>query len=735
MAHDCRQTEIGHPFEGGKPTVTLLTFANRDSRTSSSVTIGRTAAGRAAALRQVVRFSGPFVCYAGDRWAVRPDCLPPHLCEPGCFRMPSETRRESFPPPLSQLVRSPRLPQDRRASRCPPRRLAATFPARAGLHAAGDDTLRVGLVGCGGRGSGAAQQALTADKYTRLVAMGDMFQSQIDSSIAALKGNMDIADRVTVADDMKFVGLDAYKKVIDERRRRAAGVAAGIPAGAPACGRRSGQAHLHREADGDRRPRRPSASMETVAMAKEKNLAIGRRLLLAVSTRERASCSSGSTTAQIGDMLADLRHVPDRTGQADAAGRHAAGGNQRISSGWSATGTTSPGCRATAWSSRRCTPSTGWPGRCRTSPPKAARPSAAGRFPPNGGNIYDHIEVNYLWPNGDARRSSPSGRSPAATTRTALYVIGDQGDRPRSSRAAGVVDQGRERLEVRGPDQQHVPDRARRVLPVDPRRQADQRRRPDVEEHADGHHGPHGRLHRPAGDLGAGAQLDADTRAGRHQGLGFRAAAAGDGAAGRSRRWCEKRREKQEATERTEETGGHLTSRANSYAGDMKSVGTNPSILGTRRSFFVSFVTFCKDFLRSVLDGRKVYRRSQSKSTTHRDQPTRSHCSFSVFSVTSCFSDFLFQPGACAISHIRLLIRNFEELHMRTVCFAALRCVLVVCGLIAAFAQNSVRADDWATVTEDDRCIKIETDLLEAVIPKNNPEAVDDGDREALVRR
>src|SRR5690349_489234 len=46
---------------------------------------------------------------------------------------------------------------------------------------------------------------------------------------------------------------------------------------------------------------------------------------------------------------------------------------------------------------------------------------------------------------------------------------------------------------------------------------------------------------------------------------------------------------------------------------------------------------------------------------------------------------------------------------------------LLVCGIVVAISQHLVAADDWATVTEDDRCIKIETDLLEAVIPKKEP--------------
>ena len=48
---------------------------------------------------------------------------------------------------------------------------AAPLDLIANAHAAGSDTLRVGLVGCGGRGTGAAEQALTADKNTRLVAL------------------------------------------------------------------------------------------------------------------------------------------------------------------------------------------------------------------------------------------------------------------------------------------------------------------------------------------------------------------------------------------------------------------------------------------------------------------------------------------------------------------------------------------------------------------------------------
>jgi myo-inositol 2-dehydrogenase / D-chiro-inositol 1-dehydrogenase len=75
------------------------------------------------------------------------------------------------------------------------------------------DTLRVGLIGCGGRGSGAASQALRADKNVVLTAMGDAFEEQLQKSLQSLQ--KEHPDRVKVTPEKCFVGLDAYQKVID----------------------------------------------------------------------------------------------------------------------------------------------------------------------------------------------------------------------------------------------------------------------------------------------------------------------------------------------------------------------------------------------------------------------------------------------------------------------------------------------------------------------------------------
>jgi predicted dehydrogenase len=77
------------------------------------------------------------------------------------------------------------------------------------------DTIRVGLVGCGGRGTGAAQQALRADKNVQLVAVADAFESQIEHGLAALQRSEDVGNKVKVDAARRYVGLDGYQKLID----------------------------------------------------------------------------------------------------------------------------------------------------------------------------------------------------------------------------------------------------------------------------------------------------------------------------------------------------------------------------------------------------------------------------------------------------------------------------------------------------------------------------------------
>ncbi len=90
---------------------------------------------------------------------------------------------------------------------------AGSVPIARSAHAAGDDTLKVGLVGCGGRGTGAAVNALSADPNTKITALADAFEGRLPSTRAALQKRE--PDRVDVPDDRCFAGFDGYQKVID----------------------------------------------------------------------------------------------------------------------------------------------------------------------------------------------------------------------------------------------------------------------------------------------------------------------------------------------------------------------------------------------------------------------------------------------------------------------------------------------------------------------------------------
>jgi predicted dehydrogenase len=90
--------------------------------------------------------------------------------------------------------------------------LAAAASLAPGVFAAGDDTLKVALIGCGGRGSGAAGQALSTTGPLKLIAMADAFKDRLDSSYNELKTNH--AERVEVPEENKFIGFDAYQHAI-----------------------------------------------------------------------------------------------------------------------------------------------------------------------------------------------------------------------------------------------------------------------------------------------------------------------------------------------------------------------------------------------------------------------------------------------------------------------------------------------------------------------------------------
>jgi len=92
--------------------------------------------------------------------------------------------------------------------------LAGSLSAARSAHAQGSDVIRIALIGCGGRGTGAAINALSnkATGNVKLVAMADAFRDRLDASYRAIQSHC--GDRVDVPEDRKFVDLDGYDKAI-----------------------------------------------------------------------------------------------------------------------------------------------------------------------------------------------------------------------------------------------------------------------------------------------------------------------------------------------------------------------------------------------------------------------------------------------------------------------------------------------------------------------------------------
>ena len=89
--------------------------------------------------------------------------------------------------------------------------LAAAVPGNLGLHAQGSDTIRIGMIGCGGRATGAAIDCLSAAPGVEVVAMHDLFQDRIDEALARLREKH--ADRIRVTPERCFTGFEGYRGV------------------------------------------------------------------------------------------------------------------------------------------------------------------------------------------------------------------------------------------------------------------------------------------------------------------------------------------------------------------------------------------------------------------------------------------------------------------------------------------------------------------------------------------
>src|SRR4029077_5883211 len=85
-----------------------------------------------------------------------------------------------------------------------------------GLYAGESNTINLALVGCGGRGTGAAENALsTTSGPTKLVAMADVFPKKLGNSYENLAKNEKLRTQMDIPEDRRFIGFDGYKKAMD----------------------------------------------------------------------------------------------------------------------------------------------------------------------------------------------------------------------------------------------------------------------------------------------------------------------------------------------------------------------------------------------------------------------------------------------------------------------------------------------------------------------------------------
>lgn len=102
--------------------------------------------------------------------------------------------------------------------------LILSGPLAAKAHSSVDDTIKVGLIGCGGRGTGAIVQALNSGQNVKLVAMADAFKDRLEKCYNHINQEeftdwssgeaIDVSTRIEVPEEHKFVGFDAYEKVL-----------------------------------------------------------------------------------------------------------------------------------------------------------------------------------------------------------------------------------------------------------------------------------------------------------------------------------------------------------------------------------------------------------------------------------------------------------------------------------------------------------------------------------------
>jgi predicted dehydrogenase len=282
--------------------------------------------------------------------------------------------------------------------------------------------IKVGLVGCGGRGTGAASQALKADDYAELVSVADVDATRVNESLERLKRAA--GDKVKVESANIFLGLDAYRKVI------ASGVDVVLLATPP--GFRP--MHLREAVDAGKHVfcEKPIATdafgvrsvLETARLAKEKGVSLVSGFCWRYSTHVReimAQVHDGS----IGDIAAYYAtYLTSPVKPMPPASQRPAGISDvewQIRNWYNFTYLCGDGLVEQAVHS---IDKIMW--AMKDQPPLSCSAVGGRQIPAEGGNIFDHCEVNYVWENG-ARAFMAQRQIENCHNENTDYIIGARG--------------------------------------------------------------------------------------------------------------------------------------------------------------------------------------------------------------------------------------------------------------------------------------------------------------------
>lgn len=299
----------------------------------------------------------------------------------------------------------------------------ATLAAVTPVHAGGSDMLKVGLVGCGGRGSGAAAQAVHADEHCELIAMADAFPEQIDRSLKGLKADEKIAKRINVKDEHRFAGLDSYKRVIEMCD---VVLLASPPGFRPV--------HLRAAVEANKQifTEKPMATdapgvqsiLGSVELSKQKKLAVVAGFCWRYDNAKRELFARihegaiGEVRAAYGTYLTTpVKPMPPaKDRKPDMTDLEWQVRNWYNFTWLSGDGLVEQAIHTVDW---LC-----WV--FKDTPPVSCTAVGGRQIPSEGGDIYDHVEVNYLWDN-DARAFLSQRQIPGCHNENLLYVLGTKG--------------------------------------------------------------------------------------------------------------------------------------------------------------------------------------------------------------------------------------------------------------------------------------------------------------------